>query len=320
LKIPYAAWLTDDPVTPEPPPPSPYLYLFVHEKGAIDEVKRMGYKNLYYLPLAANPKRYKKIHKGDERLRRHRCEVSFLGNAGSRWEDGYNQQGPLKRLLSQEMVERMIETLRSDPLQNIFELFFKCRGKDSIKDVSRLVKELEGSHPKKAYQIKEWLKPVKSESMKWYRRDIIKEIAEHREIHLYGDTAWRYLEENSKAVYHGKVYDIDAVVKIYNASKINIAVQSNVYNTGVNYRTFTIPACGGFMISDYRSELVELFEENKEVVHFRERGELIDLINYYLKHPKEREEIAQRARERVLREHTHRHRMGRILEVMKEVM
>jgi spore maturation protein CgeB len=156
--------------------------------------------------------------------------------------------------------------------------------------------------------------------MKWYRRDIIKEIAEHREIHLYGDTAWRYLEENSKAVYHGKVYDIDTVVKIYNASKINIAVQSNVYNTGVNYRTFTIPACGGFMISDYRSELVELFEENKEVVHFRERGELIDLINYYLKHPKEREEIAQRARERVLREHTHRHRMGRILEVMKEVV
>lgn len=316
LKIPYVAWVTDDPITNELPPPSPYFHLFIHEKGAVDEVKGLGYENLYHLPLAANPKRYSQIPKDKKRFR---WEVSFLGNAGPIWEDGYSCHEELYPLLSKEMITKMIDSLRNDPLQDILKVFFEVKTGASNKDASRFAKELEERHPAKAYQIKGWLKPLKSEAMKWRRRDIIKEIADHIEIHLYGDTCWGYLVGNSKAVYHGKVWDIDAIVGIYNGSKINMNVQSNIYNTGLNYRTFTIPASGGFMISDYRDELLELFCE-EEVVYFKERCELVELINYYLKAPNEREKIAKRARERVLREHTYKERMKRVLDVMKWVV
>ncbi|HAV42864.1 TPA: hypothetical protein DCX15_02470 [bacterium] len=110
------------------------------------------------------------------------------------------------------------------------------------------------------------------------------------------------------------------MVRVYNASKINICVQSNVYNTGLNYRTFTIPACRAFMISDYRKELGELFEEGKEVVSFRKKEELPEIIDYYLAHPERRERVALNAQHRVLEEHTYTYRIKRIFDVMKEVI
>ena len=319
LKIPYVAWLTDDPITYEIPPSSRYFHLFIHEKGAIDEVKRLGYKNVHHLPLAANPNRYKGIPQDDEGLEEYECEVSFLGNADSRWEDGYDRHEHLKDLLSQEMINKIIDRLRKDPLLPALRAFFEVKNRDSVQNASSLAKDLESSHPKRAFQIKEWLKSVKLESMKWYRRDIIREVADQREIHLYGDTAWRWLDENSKAIYHGFL-KADAAARLYNASKINICVQSNIYSTGLNYRTFTIPACGAFMVSDYRNEIVKLFEEGKEVVYFRKKEKLPEIIDYYLAHPEERNRIASIAQKRVLKEHTYVHRMKKILSVMREVI
>ncbi|HAV42865.1 TPA: hypothetical protein DCX15_02475 [bacterium] len=91
------------------PPPSQYFHLFIHENGAIKEVRKMGYKNLYYLPLAVNPRRYRKIPQEDKVLDKYRCEVSFLGNAGPRWEEnGYGRHEHLGGFLSQEKIREML--------------------------------------------------------------------------------------------------------------------------------------------------------------------------------------------------------------------
>ncbi len=74
------------------------------------------------------------------------------------------------------------------------------------------------------------------------------------------------------------------------------------------------------MISDYRKELGELFEEGKEVVSFRKKEELPEIIDYYLAHPERRERVALNAQHRVLEEHTYTYRIKRIFDVMKEVI
>lgn len=109
-------------------------------------------------------------------------------------------------------------------------------------------------------------------------------------------------------------------VKIFNASEINLNLHSCPERDGVdpggdfvNPRTFEIAACGAFQLVDARVHLPECFEVGKEIVVFRNLEELRSQISYFLEHESERKEIAQRARERALREHTYEHRMQSML-------
>ena len=49
---------------------------------------------------------------------------------------------------------------------------------------------------------------------------------------------------------------------------------------------------GGFLLSNYQTELAEQFEDGKELVLYGSAEELLDKIRYYLSHEKERQQIA----------------------------
>jgi spore maturation protein CgeB len=121
----------------------------------------------------------------------------------------------------------------------------------------------------------------------------------------------------------GKRIDTDDVVKIFNATKININLHSSTYHKGinpfgdfVNPRTFEIIASGGFQLADRRSGMEGLFNAGEEIVLFDDLNDLRGKITYYLNNPEERERIAERGRQRVLREHTYENRMNEMLEVI----
>lgn len=111
------------------------------------------------------------------------------------------------------------------------------------------------------------------------------------------------------------------IVKIFNAARININLHSSAYHEGVNPhgdfvnpRTFEIPGCGGFQLVDSRSHLGDFFEIGREVICFDSLGDLRDKIAHYLAHPEEREAVAERGRQRVLRDHTYERRMEAMID------
>ena len=108
-----------------------------------------------------------------------------------------------------------------------------------------------------------------------------------------------------------------AKVVVFNASKINLNTQ-NYQNDifGASSKVYQIAASGGFQLIDYKRDLDRLFDVGRELILFRTRNELRELAEYYLVHPKEREEIAERSRRRALAEHTYAHRWQTILEAM----
>lgn len=119
----------------------------------------------------------------------------------------------------------------------------------------------------------------------------------------------------------GADFDVETMVKIYNASSINLNLHSSTYATGVepdgdfvNPRTFEIAGSGAFQLCDERSELGELFSIGSEIITFRNLQGLRELIRHYLDHPRERKEIANRSRQRALSDHTYRLRMRQMLE------
>jgi spore maturation protein CgeB len=112
-------------------------------------------------------------------------------------------------------------------------------------------------------------------------------------------------------------------VRIFNATRINLNLHSSTYVDGVeprgdfvNPRTFEIAAAGAFQLVDERAHLPALFEPGVEVATFREAAEMRERVRHYLAHPEERARISAAGRRRVLAEHTYRHRMERLLEIV----
>ncbi|RMH07664.1 MAG: hypothetical protein D6704_04695 [Nitrospirae bacterium] len=88
---------------------------------------------------------------------------------------------------------------------------------------------------------------------------------------------------------------------------------------GANVRTFELAACGVFQLLQRIPGIEEFFEEDKEIVCFDSADEMIDKIQYYLRHENERDRIAAAARRRVLAEHTWNDRVLRMLNFMTEL-
>jgi spore maturation protein CgeB len=69
---------------------------------------------------------------------------------------------------------------------------------------------------------------------------------------------------------------------------------------------------------DAKKDVVTLFKSGEHLVCFKEIGEVKELVKYYLDHPQERKEIAQKGRSEVLGKHTYVHRIEELLKAIEK--
>jgi spore maturation protein CgeB len=86
----------------------------------------------------------------------------------------------------------------------------------------------------------------------------------------------------------------------------------------ISNRVYDASACGTFVISDRVEGFRTIFPDSHEVADSAE--ELADKVRYFLAHPEERAIRAERARHRVLAEHTFRHRAETIADIARNLM
>jgi spore maturation protein CgeB len=136
---------------------------------------------------------------------------------------------------------------------------------------------------------------------------------------------------------HG-IVEHDEMVRIFNASKINLNL-SNSSSWDVRYlcqfpmaiprqlkhakhgeqikaRHFEINACKSFQLSYYVDGLERCYQIGEEMAVFLDPDDLIDKCKYYLQDDVLRENMAQRAYDRTLAEHTYARRFSRLFEHM----
>lgn len=94
--------------------------------------------------------------------------------------------------------------------------------------------------------------------------------------------------------------------RLYNAmlnkTKVAIVFLSKINRDTYTRRCFEIPAIKTFMVAPYTKDLATLFEEDKEVVFYRDKEEFVGKIKAYLCDEAAREQIAQNGYERVMRD------------------
>lgn len=98
----------------------------------------------------------------------------------------------------------------------------------------------------------------------------------------------------------------------HNSNSRNIPAHS------VNPRLFEISSCSAFQLVDNRPELPGLYTPGVDIATFESPGELVDKIEYYLKHDEERREMARKGLYRTVNEHTYRKRVKQLLDIVLE--
>jgi len=76
----------------------------------------------------------------------------------------------------------------------------------------------------------------------------------------------------------------------------------------VNVRLFEVTGVGACLLTDWKKNLGELFEIDKEVIAYRSAEECVEKVHWLLDHPKECEAIAKAGQARTLRDYTFQRR------------
>lgn len=108
--------------------------------------------------------------------------------------------------------------------------------------------------------------------------------------------------------------------KIYASSLVAINIHEDYqkrFGGDCNERTFKIPACGGFEITDDVACIRKYFEEGEEIIIARDKNDWFDKIDFYIRNPDKRLKIIEAGKKRVLRDHTYHSRVERLLELYK---
>ena len=150
------------------------------------------------------------------------------------------------------------------------------------------------------------------------RVEIFENLREYK-LGVFGDqwdTYFMLKGMKTPPYYKGKATG-ETVNKIYLSSKIVLNIHHPQSIEGLNTRTFDIPAWGAFQMVDYKKNVANHFEIDKEIVTFKDINELKNKIDFYLKNDELRKTISARGKQKVSSEHTWVHRAQDVITALK---
>lgn len=104
--------------------------------------------------------------------------------------------------------------------------------------------------------------------------------------------------------------------KVFHYSRINLNITMKSIQSGLSQRIWDVLGCGGFLLTNYQSEIPEYFTIGTDLECYEDTGELLDKIEYYLTHDDIRRSIAENGYRKVASAHTYIHRVLQILKII----
>ncbi len=302
--IPSVSWYVDSPriiLNLYQGPASDLVHIFLWDRSYRADVERQGFSRVHELPLATDPGIFRPRSRAA--VQGYRSGVSFVGNS---------MVGPTQKKLSRLPQDKQFLTLFAELVK-----IFRERPFQRLHDV--LTARGWRHHPALAnFTPKQWTDL--EAGLIWlttrdYRLECVRRLAAVRPV-IYGDPGWQELLA-PPCTRRPEVNYYDELPLVFAGSQINFNATSLQMQTAVNQRVFDVPAAGGFLLTDYREQLGELFDLGKDVICYRQPAEIPELAQFYLRHDRERRRVQERGRQRVLQEHTYVHRMRAMLDVLR---
>lgn len=128
-----------------------------------------------------------------------------------------------------------------------------------------------------------------------YRVRMLSELLKHGiDLKVYGVKPHRFYNSSIDSAFQNKYISGNEKSRLLYGTKIVFNQMHYAEIGSVNNRFFEVNGSGAFQLSDYRPVLNDLLPIDPQLVSFRTLDEGIDKVKYYLAHPEERIEIAEK--------------------------
>lgn len=107
------------------------------------------------------------------------------------------------------------------------------------------------------------------------------------------------------------------IAEFYAGSKTVFGASDFDYELYTSNRFFVALGCGACYITKKFKGIELLAGNRKHLLWFEDKQELFDILDYYLSHDPEREEIRKNAESLALEKHTYSHRMKNVLDILE---
>ncbi len=128
----------------------------------------------------------------------------------------------------------------------------------------------------------------------------------------------KYFPEDSsiRSHYQGHAWGLK-LYDILRSSRLTLNHHFDIPGYANNMRLFEATGVGTLLVTDWKENLHEMFEPDREIVAYRNPEECSELIRYYLEHPSKRQTIAEAGQKRTLTDHTYFKRMQEFVEIVE---
>jgi spore maturation protein CgeB len=299
--LPAATWYVDNPdfiIRAYPENVSEWVAVFVWDQNYLEHLKEMGFSWVTYLPLATDTHLFRPYrHPPVDRFGCH--GAAFVGNT---WTQRVSQQ--LARYARQPATLAYIESAAQSFQWNAHY--------QAAADLAEMLPEFSKLPISEQVDLEA---AVVWQASQWDRLERLSALAQAG-LKVFGDPAWADFLPDPTA-YGGSISYHRELPAFYQCVSVNLNLTSLQMKNGLNQRVFDVPAAGAFLLTDHKEALWELFAP-EEMVTFRTIEEAQEKLAYYLKYPGTRRQVATRARERVLSQHTYGHRLQVIVRQITE--
>lgn len=310
FKTRYVCWIVDSPVMElySYSIRNPWNRIFLFDYALYEEFAPENPGCIFYLPLGVNCERLDALIStitADEK-QTYSAQVAFVGSL-------YTEKCPYNRLKEDG-------TYLKGFLDGLIEAQLKVYGYNFLEECvnNEIVAEFKKRVPfycfpekananEKAALAHLYLGNKVTEQE---RLRLLKAVSEKFQLDLYTGSDVSALPE---ANYKGLAKTMTEMPKIFHLAKINLNLTSKPIRTGIPLRVWDIMGAGGFVLTNYQSELEHYFKIGEEIEVYASEEELLEKISYYLEHEEERSAIARRGYENVKTNHLLRIRIEQML-------
>lgn len=285
---------------------NPCNVAYVFDKTLYMQFHRAGISTVHYLPLAADTERLDAIMVDQEGSQGYRYNISFLGSLYLEKNNYYDQltavlpdraKGYLSGLVAAQLKipeYDLVEESLGLVIKDLYEALPMAIQPDGMETLEFLYAQ---------YIINRRITTIE-------RIDILDAVTKLRPVDLF--TYCKELDIPGLRV-HGPVDYENEMPRIFKQSRINLNITLRGIQSGVPLRAFDIMGSGGFLLSDFQADYLELFVPGEDFVYYKDQKDLLQKVDYYLKHEDERRQIAKNGHDKIAAGHTYRHRVREML-------
>lgn len=310
--IPYVCWVVDSPVMElySNSIQNSWNRIFLFDYALYEEFYPENPQGICYLPLGADYERLDALIETITEADRARfsADVSFVGSL-------YTEKCPYNRFHEKNSylkgyLDGVVEAQLKVYGYNFLE---ECISDQVLSDFKKAVPFYQ--FPEKSNQNEKAAMAhlyLGNKVTEQERLRLLKRVSEEYSFDLYTGSDASLLPKAHKK---GTAKTMTEMPKIFHLSKINLNLTSKPIRTGLPLRIWDILGAGGFVLTNYQSEIPEYFQVGKDLETFSGEEELLDKIGYYLEHDKEREEIAQNGYRKAKEHYSLERRVRQLLEI-----